>query len=513
MGMMSKMSSEWKQRLDILRRRARKRVLDPLYTHGWKAAIEKEMETGEYVLIAAERGGQRHVVALMYTSATDNAVYKSLVGQVEYIFFNGAPYMLEAFAQGVTTPIGPADDFHDVLLKWNETSSDGKFVPAAGGTGSIVAYPPKYRMLLSEEPIQAIWLRLRQLQSVTLAKKLIRERARRENIQLDEDVVRSKAEGVAYVLRNASDYFHAGDPRNVSQRIVNLYYGSLSFAFAEMLASTRGSNTLVEIEESTKQGHGLYTVDGLGDGLEQLVVFVVSSGFFPAWMKSLGLDVDTVPRGKRKPSKYKDLEGSAATSWLTLAKLFARIPEVSDLFNDIFEEKPGWVAPFIDQHANPRRSRFDQKEKASRTYVRLLDSSARLTKEDIATFPGPISEIGEVEPDGAGRHFRVAVDHVGKERWQDSLQVHHSPFERQALILPIFGVVAEYRAICVVLLYALSIVVRYRPSVWRRVQEGDLDHMRVLIEAFLAVVERVLPEQFLEKVTGQPVVAKQPGPF
>ena len=37
------------------------------------------------------------------------------------------------------------------------------------------------------------------------------------------------------------------------------------------------------------------------------------------------------------------------------------------------------------------------------------------------------------------------------------------------------------------------------------------DHLRVLIEAFLAVVERVLPEQFLEQVTGQRVFAKQPG--
>ena len=35
--------------------------------------------------------------------------------------------------------------------------------------------------------------------------------------------------------------------------------------------------------------------------------------------------------------------------------------------------------------------------------------------------------------------------------------------------------------------------------------------MRVLIEAFLAVVERVLPEQFLETITGQRVFAKQPG--
>lgn len=41
--------------------------------------------------------------------------------------------------------------------------------------------------------------------------------------------------------------------------------------------------------------------------------------------------------------------------------------------------------------------------------------------------------------------------------------------------------------------------------------EGDLDHMRVLIEAFLAVVERVLPEQFLASVTGDRIIAKQPG--
>ena len=59
----------------------------------------------------------------------------------------------------------------------------------------------------------------------------------------------------------------------------------------------------------------------------------------------------------------------------------------------------------------------------------------------------------------------------------------------------------------------LSIVVRYRPSVRGRVQEGDSDHMKILIEAFLAVVERVLPEQFLESVTGQRVFAKQPGSF
>lgn len=79
--------------------------------------------------------------------------------------------------------------------------------------------------------------------------------------------------------------------------------------------------------------------------------------------------------------------------------------------------------------------------------------------------------------------------------------------------MPIFGVVGEYRAICVVLLYALSIIARFHPSIWRRIQEGDLDHMRVLIEAFLAVVERVLRQEFLEQVSGQKIVAKQANSF
>jgi hypothetical protein len=94
------------------------------------------------------------------------------------------------------------------------------------------------------------------------------ERAKQAGVALEEGVVKSKAEGLAYALRNASDYYQARDVRNVSQRVVNLYYGSMSFAFAEMLASPRGPATLTEIEDSTRQGHGLYTIDGPGDGLD-----------------------------------------------------------------------------------------------------------------------------------------------------------------------------------------------------------------------------------------------------
>jgi hypothetical protein len=504
----SAMAAGQAARMQILRNDAERKILDPLRTHKWVATIEREFDDG--LIIAAERGGHRHSVALIYTSATDNKVYKSLAAQVEHTFFNGQPYRVQEYAYGLDKPVSSADDFHSVLVEWNKTSAEGKFVPESGNADTVEASTPQHRLLLSEEPIEAIWLRIRQLQSVTLAKKLIERRAATDRVDLESSVIQSKAEGVAYALRNASDYFQPKEGRNVSQRVLNLYYGSLAFASAEMLAAPRGSKALAEIENSTKLGHGLYTVDGAGDGLEQIVVGVFS-GFFPAWAASMGSPISAIPQ--KKARRYEDLASCPDTSWLSIETLFASIPEVADLFADIFDGKPYWVRPAYDQTANAGLSMFGQGKPTTRSYVQLVDSTGRLTKEDIALFPGPISEIGEVASEAPGRHFRVAIDHPGKQFWWEALRIHHSPFERDALIRPIFGVIDEYRAICVVLLYALSIIVRYRPSIWRRVQEGDLDHMRVLIEAFLAIVDRVLPEHFLEKVTAQRVFAKQPGSF
>lgn len=501
------MSTGWGSRLAILRSDTESKLLAPLRTHGWAATIEREVEQGEYLIVKAERAGVEHRVAIMYSSATDNAVYKVLAPEVEHIFIKGELYKLESYAYGIATPVSTADDFHGVLIGWNNASATGKLAPHTPAA-PIAAMPPKHRILLSEEPIEAVWLRLRQLTSVTLARKLVTTRAVNEAVALDEEVVRTKAEGLAFSLRNASDYFKTRDGQNVSQRVLNLYYGSMAFAFAEMLAAPKGPASLADIEKITTQGHGLCTLDGEQDGLERVVVSTVATGFFASWMKFLGIPTETFPR--QKPKVYADLAKQSPSSWLTVEALFARIPEVADLFLDIFSSKPAWLTPTYDQEANPSFSLYGTKERPTTTYSVFVDDSARLTAEDIAAFPGPISQISEVASKDPGRHFRVAVDAAGKGVWWDALPVHHSPFERTALIVPAFGSVGEYRAICVALLYALSIMVRYRPSVWRRVQEGDHDHLRVLVEAYLAVVERVLPEQFLERITAQRVFAKQP---
>jgi hypothetical protein len=277
-----------------------------------------------------------------------------------------------------------------------------------------------------------------------------------------------------------------------------------------MLSTPHGPKTLAEIENSTKVGHGLYTVDGACGGLEQIGVGVFA-GLFADWMATIGSPVTNIPLAKaRRPEQLASLP---TASWVSVENLFASIPEIADLFSDIFDGKPNWVRPVYDRAANRGISLHGGYVPPSRSYIQLVDDTGRLTKEDIALFPGPISEITEVSSKSPGRHFRAAVDHPGKPVFWEALRFHRSPSVPQALIRPIFGNIDEYRAISVTLLYALSIIVRYRPSIWRRVQEGDLDQMRVLIEASLAVVERVLPEQFLEKITGQKVHAKLTGSF
>jgi hypothetical protein len=62
------------------------------------------------------------------------------------------------------------------------------------------------------------------------------------------------------------------DGGDFCRRVLSSINESLSFAFPEMLAAPRGAKALSEIRDNTELGHGLYTVDGCGEGLEQTVV-------------------------------------------------------------------------------------------------------------------------------------------------------------------------------------------------------------------------------------------------
>jgi hypothetical protein len=62
-----------------------------------------------------------------------------------------------------------------------------------------------------------------------------------------------------------------------------------------------------------------------------------------------------------------------------------------------------------------------------------------------------------------------------------------------------------------VILYALSIVVRYLPSLWYEIDHGPLDHIRALLEEYIVVTDRVLPRLAIERITGINLRLLHPG--
>lgn len=368
-------------------------------------------------------------------------------------------------------------------------------------------------MIKAENPLVGIWARLDQFASTSLAEKLIRRRAKEQSVDISEEKVKGKGIGVAFALRNASDYFRAVPFESLNKRILSLYYGGLALAFAEMLASPAGPADLDEVEGYTTRGHGFYAFGTEQRGFSELLVGVMATGFLPRWADFLGHDVRGYPKEKAKSDDA--VPKLPANTFCTLRELLSAIPELADLFAEVFDSEPSWIMPVGDTEANQPMS-FGSRPEVTCTYIKLVDRSGKISQARIESAMLPIAELSRIPdtPVGYGQIFRVRVDHPGSNHWGEALPLHQSPFENGgALILSPLSDFNEYRILAMGVLYALSILVRYMPRTWRHVEGGDLDQHLALVRTAVGVFERILPQEFLELITGERIVAAQPGSF
>ena len=376
--------------------------------------------------------------------------------------------------------------------------------------------PPKVLRLTAENPLDAVIARLQQFTSTTLARKLVERRAKAESKSLTPEEICSKAIGIAFAMRGALDYIVSTPRDALNKRVLGLYYGAMALAQAEMLASPSGPTDLDQVEGMTLRGHGLYVLPDppcTPCGFAGIRVGVLASGFFPEWLKVLGHDTSGYPKKKLKPKdSLKEGQTNMACS---LRDLFASMPEIADLFGEVFGGTPNWVSVVNDLQANRATSSLDAKaEKVGSTYAQFIDHSGKVSVEMLKNAGWPLTEIGRVEdPEDTGTAFRGRVDHAGKDVWWTALPTFTSPFVNSIalLLFPTVGGICHYRTIAVVTLYVLSIMVRYMPSKWRRIEGGDEDQYLALVRASLAVWERLLPQHFLESIAGETVRTAQPG--
>ena len=494
-------------RLDNLRRDAEEKILSRFRLHGWSAKIVREADRQDCIEIEAERQTVQTRIAVLYSCAISNEDYKDIATRAERIFFSGQPYKLEAYARSITVPVESLDNFFAFLVALN------KRVEPDRSQAVTPRIPARIRRLTAENPLHAVIARLQQFTSETLARKLVERRAKVEGTGLRLETVQSKATGVAYSMRSALDYLVSTPRDPLNRRVLGLYYGTMALAQAEMLASPNGPPDLDAVEKMTRSGHGLYIAPASESGFGDLRVGVLANGFFPMWMKFLGIDTSAFP--PKRPRSPADVQNVPAGMDCLLTELFASMPEIDDLFAEVVGDPPAWILVANDPSTNLQPSFRNAPRMTGSTYALFFDSSGKVSVERLARAGWPLAEVRRLDDyDYDGTVFRARVDHAGHDRFWKVLPTHTSPFGNSpALLFPTVGGIRCYRTIAAVALYALSIMVRYMPSAWRRIEGGDQDHYLALVKTSLEVWERMLPEHFLQSIAGETIRTVQPGSF
>ena len=494
-------------RLNFLRREVEQSVLKPFRSHGWLVDSVNEIDRGSYIEIHAAKGGVTTRMAVLYSSSEiSNTECRELSERVDHIFFSGQPYRLDSFAKGVSVPVEPLGDFFPFLVELNKQVEPARSAPI------VARKTPAVRRLTAESPHDAVMARLQRFTSVTIAKKLVERRVGSEGYSISREITDSKATGIAYLMRSALDYLKPTSSDKLNRRVVSLYYATMAFAQAEMLALPSGPVDLDEIEGSTKNGHGLYALARPSGGFAEIRIGVLAKGFLPVWMNSLGHD--TSGFSKSRAESYGDLDERRPESFCSLRDLFASMPEIDDLFGEVFGGPPNWISVAYDSDSNPQPVTLNAPvKKIDSGYVQFIDRTGQVSVKSLVEAGWPLAEIQQVnDHEEAGIVFRARVDHAGHDYWWGALPIHQSPFgSRDTVLFPTVGGQREYRTIAATTLYVLSILARYMPSTWHRIEGGDEDQYLALVYEALAVWERLLPQQFLESISGETIRTAQPG--
>lgn len=82
-------------------------LVRPLRDAGWSVTVEEPDERALHVTVVATAGDERLRVALLYSCATANDIYRQLAITSDFILYRGAPYHQEQYAYGLTIHVGP----------------------------------------------------------------------------------------------------------------------------------------------------------------------------------------------------------------------------------------------------------------------------------------------------------------------------------------------------------------------------------------------------------------------
>ncbi|MGP2932621.1 YaaC family protein [Serratia nevei] len=217
---------------------------------------------------------------------------------------------------------------------------------------------------------------------------------------------------------------------------------------------------------------------------------------------------------ERRPRNDEELEASCT---YTLTDLLRRIPELRSLLKETLGENP---LSFQIGHASrnmllrTKRSPSQNKQEFSGfTYAAIYPKGAQVTADELNSYNLGIKDIEEESKENITKfdemYFVGKVYHPEGELWWDHVLTHKSGYCGTSAIVPFWGTQDPF-ILHLVVLYTLSIIVRYLPETWYEIEHGKLDYINSLLENYLAIFDSVLPKLAVERLTKTHLVVTSP---
>ena len=468
----------------------------------WTISLNEIHDNHSFIIFSVIRDNVSHKCGYLYSQSTDRSVYRFLEKDLDVIFIQG--HDVEAnnsFSQVCKIPVLPEKAFLYVLTDWNM-----EFLEVEPDVPDSMRKEKETISIIEENPLQQIYTHLQSLTSKIVERQAVLYHARFGYNQLTQDEVDSKAEGVSYLIQNAIDYYDNAETGNITQRMLNLYYGTIALMEAEMLIYGDRYKRLGEIENITKSGHGLLTF-GEAKSLKDFHIGVLNKGLFQAWLSHRGIPVTEFPESRKKAEK--------SDFHVSLDDLLCNIPELQNVMQETEENyKPFFLFPCYDVSFNSRHFLQDipYKRRYEGSYLAFLNLEGKhdpdWEKQLIESFLGSFTIVGEYN-DRDSNGWRVFVRHQEGTNHYDSYNSHKG-LSASMVLSPLFGRTDDWEVFAIMILYALSIIVRYMPNLWARILHGDLDNYKAVFYQFSRVAERELTQIFLEKLTGKNILITHP---
>jgi len=177
----------------------------------------------------------------------------------------------------------------------------------------------------------------------------------------------------------------------------------------------------------------------------------------------------------------------------------------------------GFLQPYYAHTLNQKSLQFFKSDKGYQSqnkgsYLMFKDESFSSNIDDVKSLIGPLEQFALYEDedksfsDTSYKCYSVFIRHDyddKKETWDKFLNTHYNAYSPYSVLIPLKGLKDDWSVYAVMTLYTYSIIVRYYPNIWRRMQFGEFDKYYAVCLQFAKIIEKVLPHIFYEYISGQ----------